>query len=94
MNPDLIKQWVLTALRYAVILGLGKVLTKYNLTSDDVATLISGIATFAMLVWAFWNKLRYEGKVNTALDLPKGTSKDTLIDVLKSGNGTSPTATK
>jgi hypothetical protein len=98
MNPDLIKQYVLTAIRWAAIFGLGPLLaklqTKYGVGSDELVTVITAVVTVAMFIWSLANKTHYETKVNTALDLPKGTGKDTLKEIIANGDGTSPTATK
>lgn len=87
MNSDLIKQWLFVVIRYASPYVAGYLSTKFGLTTADAAAWLSTTVTILMAAWAMVNKARYETKVNTALDMPEGTDKATLKDVISAGEG-------
>jgi hypothetical protein len=99
MNPDLIKQYLLTAVRWALAMFAGKIIgwiaatvgMPVDATTQAIASLI---VAGAMFLWSLANKWHAETKINTALDLPKGTDKATLKEVIAEGNGTAATAKK
>lgn len=94
MNTDLIKQLIFAAIRQLTPLLAAYLSNKYGITSEQTADGIAAIGTLVALVWSVFNKIRYEAKVNTALDLPKSATKADLKEVIDSGNGTSATASK
>lgn len=95
MNPDLIKQWVLVAVRYFGPPVIGWLSLKFGITeSEATAFIVGGIVYGISFVWALFNKSRYEEKVNTSLDMSKGASKQDLKAVIASGDGTGATAAK
>lgn len=94
MNSDLIKQYIFAAIRYGLPYAAAYLAAKVGITTDQAAAWIGTTTTIAMFIWSLANKTHYETKVNTALDLPKGSSKDTLKDVIAEGNATSATASK
>jgi hypothetical protein len=86
MNWDLIKQILFSIVRMVTPYIAAYLSTKYGVASADVSTTI---ATIVAIIWSIANKVRYEAKVNTALELPAGYSKDTLKDVIAAGDGVS-----
>lgn len=91
MNTDLLKQWLFVIIRYASPFVTAWLAAKFNIASPEAATFV---ATGVAILWGLINKYRYETKVNTALDLPKGSDKDQLKDVIRMGDGTSATVAK
>lgn len=91
MNTDLLKQWVFVIIRYASPFVTAWLAAHFNIASPEAAT---WVATTVAILWGLVNKYRYETKVNTALDLPKGSDKADLKDVIAAGNGTSATVAK
>ena len=90
MNPDLIKQFVLQAVRWFAAPVVAWIAVEFGITEDQTTAFIVGGVTFLiMFVWGLVNKSRYEEKVNTALDLHKGAGKDELKEVISDGFGTS-----
>lgn len=95
MNPDLIKQFVFLVVRWFLPPFITWATIHFNVTADQANAFIVGAVTYAvMFVWGLFNKIHAETKINTALDLPKGTDKDTLKEVIANGDGTSATAVK
>lgn len=99
MNPDLIKQYLFTAIRWALAMFAGKIVAWVAATTGmsvdaTMQAAASLLVAGAMFIWSLANKTHYETKVNTALDLPKGTDKGTLKEIIANGDGTSPTAAK
>lgn len=94
MNWDLIKQWIFVAIRYLSPYLAAYMSTKFGIATEEAATWIATSLTILMAAWALWNKAAYEAKVNTALDMHAGASKDTLKTVIANGDGTSALAAK
>lgn len=94
MNTDLFKQYLFVAIRYVTPWLASYLATKLGLVEADIATWISTTLNVLMAVWSLFNKAHYEDKVNTALELQSGTSKDSLKNVIASGNGAGATAVK
>jgi hypothetical protein len=87
---DLVKQYLFSGIRYIAPLLAAIIVKKYGtvigLDETDVTTFIVTASTAAiMFVWSLFNKARYETKVDTALSLPGGSSRETLKDVVNSG---------
>jgi len=94
-NPDLIKQFVLTVVRYVAPPLISWMTLKLGLTTDQATAVLVGAIMYAIsFIWALANKVRAEAKVNTALDMPKDSSKADLKEVIAAGQGTSATAKK
>lgn len=98
MNPDLIKQYFFIGVRWAIPPVAGWLATKTGITTDAATAWIGTTVTIVSYVvaigWSLANKTKYEAKVNTALDLQPGASKDKLKDVIAAGNGASPLEAK
>jgi hypothetical protein len=95
MNPDLIKQFVLQAVRWLAAPAVAWIAVKFGITEDQTTIFIVGGVTYLiMFIWGLANKSRYEEKVNTALDMHKGADKADLKEVIATGNGTSATVKK
>jgi hypothetical protein len=99
LNPDLIKQYLLAGVRWALAMFAGKLIAWVAaVTGLDVSQTTQAFAalivTGLMVLWSLANKTRYEAKVNTALETPKGTSKDVLKEIIALGEGVAATVKK
>jgi len=95
MNPDLIKQWVLVAVRYFGAPVIAWLSLKLRITESETTAFVVGAIVFGIsFVWALFNKSQYEEKVNTALDMRAGSDKDELKDVIAKGQGIGATVKK
>lgn len=83
MDADFIKQAVFSFIRYAAAPVVAWISLKFGITEDQTTVFLVGGVTYAiMFVWSLANKWRAEAKIETALELPGGSSKSTLKDVL------------
>lgn len=87
MNWDLIKQYFFVLIRYATPYITAWLVTAMGITTAEAANIVAAAVTMLMFVWSLANKTVYENKVNTALEQPKGTSKEQLKDVIAEGKG-------
>lgn len=94
-NPDILKQGLFTLIRYFGPPIIGWMTLKLGITEDQATAVLVGLGTYAIsMIWALFNKVHYERKVNTALDLPAATSKDKLKDIIAKGQGAAATEAK
>lgn len=84
MDADFIKQAIFAFIRIVGGPAIAWLSLKIGVTTEVTTTFIVGALTTAVLyIWSLFNKARYEEKVNTALELPGGSSKDKLKHVLE-----------
>lgn len=97
MNEDLIKQYALSGVRFALLLFGGTAIAKVSailgVPAGETTTMVTNGAVWVIVfVWSLMNKTRAETKLNTALSTPSGTSKTTLKEIIANGEGVSATA--
>lgn len=84
-NADFIKEALFAAIRYASAPLVIWLVAHFNVTADNANAFIAGGATYLVaFIWSLFNKYRAEKKIVTALELPAGSSKETLRDVVAS----------
>jgi len=82
-NSDVIKGYLAGLLRIVLGSALTWAIAKGYLTDESAGQLILIIAgVLVVLGTSLFSKLRAEAKVDTALELPGGSSRATLKDVL------------
>lgn len=95
LNPDLLRELGAVIVRYVGPPVIAWLTLKVGLTNDQATATVIGLVTFAIsMAWALLNKVKTQGQINTALDMPKGTSKEVLKETIKQGDGISATALK
>jgi hypothetical protein len=84
MEPEFIKQAVLSLIRYALAPLVAAISLKFGITQDVTTAFIAGGVTYGlMFLWSLANKWRNADKVAVALELPAGSSMEHLKRELK-----------
>ena len=83
MNEEFLKQALLQLIRWVAAPAIAWLAQASGVTEDTASAVLVGAAAGGiMFLWGLANKWRAEKKVEVALELPAGSSKETLKDVL------------
>lgn len=83
MDIDVIKQIVFSLIRTFGSPLIVWLATTGKISESEAASTVIAIASVLIaIVWSIFNKVRAETKVETALELPAGSSKDKLRQVI------------
>lgn len=85
MDFDVLKQIVFSLIRtFATPVAIWIASTAQVTQDAAMNVLIVGATLLLTVIWSVFNKVRAEKKIETALELPAGSSKSTLKDVVAS----------
>lgn len=84
MESAFLRQAILSFIRYAAAPLIAWISVKFGITEDVTTAFIVGGVTYGlMFIWSLANKWRTETKIETALELPGGSSRERLNAVIK-----------